>query len=604
MVTTHYYYLKPGVLGTSGFAYCTDQPTSEAKIEVERLPTGRWCDLESRTVSLPLASISGRGVSEQEAKLGLGTYIGSSVCVAHLWDGAADRWKYDTVTGYQWKADPGRRVLSVTSSNGNFDFVYDEELLQDLAVEIYAMRLCEGKPVLLLMPAELRSIHDAAYQLFHARGRTAVGSLKTISRRLALVPVQESGAVPLLDITSLEILQVSAKYALDFVFYHDGGRRAPPSVKLGESIFAEPDRSRVPPTDGTTAVLPVVNPLPRDRLEESDDDSETGETQQRNASSSKRTREHDLMDFGVRAHARLRNDVPHANRPRYLSDPIPSEVGGKGQFRATRPQNTAQIELLVFLPHPAVLKVLFCVGIWDARLSVLHFGRIETSSRRQRLAEHDMCDFSSSTSLPQPGRAEGLDDIIAALDVLALPVEEVYQPFAGRVIPAARKFFLRQKAFYNEYDRDTLDDIVIWIDERLEKIRTYIVLGSLDSCDSIQDEFNIAHESYVQVQNLIRERQYAALKHNQKRNTMNQRRPDARDRNQTKRVPKHVLSALPLENHKKLCMPFLSNQGCRGRGTQCSYFTRGHFRTCRLPDVVRDFIVANYGALKHEYEGL
>ncbi|POM76080.1 Hypothetical protein PHPALM_6726 [Phytophthora palmivora] len=141
MVTTHYYYLKPGALGTSGFAYCTGQSMSEAEIEVERLP---------RTMSLPLALISGRKVSEQATQLGLGTYIGSS------------------------------------------------ELLLALSVEIYAMLLGEA----ISRAWEIRTLE----------------------------PVRVSGAVPLLHITSFEISQVSVKYALDFVIYHDGGRRAPLSI--------------------------------------------------------------------------------------------------------------------------------------------------------------------------------------------------------------------------------------------------------------------------------------------------------------------------------------------------------------------------------------
>ncbi|EGZ21530.1 hypothetical protein PHYSODRAFT_329463 [Phytophthora sojae] len=69
--------------------------------------------------------------------------------------------------------------------------------------------------------------------------------------------------------------------------------------------------------------------------------------------------------------------------------------------------------------------------------------------------------------------AKSLDDILAALDVLALLVEEVYQPFVGENISL-------------HYREEELADLVFWIDERLEK-------------------------SFIQVQNIIHERRLGSL---------------------------------------------------------------------------------------------
>lgn len=153
-----------------------------------------------------------------------------------------------------------------------------------------------------------------------------------------------------------------------------------------------------------------------------------------------------------------------------------------------------------------MLKGFFGWEFGTRGLSLLHFGQIDATCRRQLLAKYDMFDFSSSNGLPRPVPAKSLDDILAALDVLALLVEEVYQPFVGGVIKAARKFFLLHKTFRCTTGEEELADLVFWIDERLEKVRTCVVLGSTARCSTIQDEFNVAHESFVQVQYIIHER--------------------------------------------------------------------------------------------------
>ncbi|KAG1692005.1 hypothetical protein DVH05_025983 [Phytophthora capsici] len=124
------------------------------------------------------------------------------------------------------------------------------------------------------MAAEMRAVHEAAFEAFHASGRAASRSVEALCRKIGVDPVPETGAVPLFDIKSMQVTQVSAKYVLDYVFYHDGGRRAPSSVKLEESIFDEPDEGATPPVEAVTGqqsqpVAAQLNPLL-----ESDDDSD------------------------------------------------------------------------------------------------------------------------------------------------------------------------------------------------------------------------------------------------------------------------------------------------------------------------------------------
>ncbi|KAE9294030.1 hypothetical protein PF001_g17979 [Phytophthora fragariae] len=441
------------------------------------------------------------------------------------------------------------------------------------------------------MPAEMRAVHEAAYSAFHARWWGALRSLEAICDKIGVAAVEETGVVPVFDISSMQVAQVSAKHVLDFVFYHDENCRPPPSVKFGNSIFDDP-AGQAPAAAATARVSsnPAVT-TGADPLQDSDDDSDSSVEEaavpSQTRASMKRGREGDLTDFGLQVRARPRLSDDEASSAQLLLDGVPG------------PNRTASVP-----PPPCCAKRPLWWEFGTRGLSLLHFGRIDATCRRQLLAKYDMCDFSSSNGLPRPVPAKSLDDILAALDVLALLVEEVYQPFVGGVIKAARKFFLLQKTFRCTTDEEELADLVFWIDERLEKVRTCVVLGSTARCSTIQDEFNVAHESFVQVQNIIHKRRLGSLQASTATTSLP---PRGRNKHEdsfssrtgaaAERVPEFVLNALPIAQGRKLCMRYLSNQGCRSTGPWCTFAGRGHFRTQQLSATVRKFIESRYGGL-------
>jgi hypothetical protein len=258
----------------------------------------------------------------------------------------------------------------------------------------------------------------------------------------------------------MQVSHVSAKYVLDFVFYHDGRRRVPSSVTLGDFVFKQPVGSpeEAPPTGAvagapTAAVSPPVESRNEQRppmvqvrpdLSQADsgddsDDSLSGAVDSSVASkargAAKRARENDLMEFGLRARARPRQiariDGAAELNCQQVLDAGPTEPAGKGQFRASRLQNTvhqaivngtyaymhsqlfvehlqAQIELLAFLPHPAVLKGFYAWEFGTRGLSILHFGRLDVTSRRQRLRESICATSLAATAfLSQHQRRDG-----------------------------------------------------------------------------------------------------------------------------------------------------------------------------------------------------
>lgn len=58
---------------------------------MRRLASGRWSDLGEFVVKLPAQQVLRREVTEQEARAGLGTYVGSCVCVPRRQEGGAER---------------------------------------------------------------------------------------------------------------------------------------------------------------------------------------------------------------------------------------------------------------------------------------------------------------------------------------------------------------------------------------------------------------------------------------------------------------------------------------------------------------------------------
>lgn len=55
-------------------------------------------------------------------------------------------------TGYRWNPSSATDKVHITFEVGESDITFDEAYLQDLAVETYAMQLCKGQSVTIVMP--------------------------------------------------------------------------------------------------------------------------------------------------------------------------------------------------------------------------------------------------------------------------------------------------------------------------------------------------------------------------------------------------------------------------------------------------------------------
>ncbi|KAG7376923.1 hypothetical protein PHYPSEUDO_012544 [Phytophthora pseudosyringae] len=117
--------------------------------------------------------------------------------------------------------------------------VYTPESTQDVAVEIYALQPCVGRSTSLLMAPEMKQQHVKVYNKFNGVDEPATRDSKTLLADVGGKPVDESRTLPLLDITSFDVSQVTIHHILNYVYYKEGGRPQPAGMVFGESIYDE-----------------------------------------------------------------------------------------------------------------------------------------------------------------------------------------------------------------------------------------------------------------------------------------------------------------------------------------------------------------------------
>ncbi|KAE8901295.1 hypothetical protein PF005_g2959 [Phytophthora fragariae] len=279
---TTFSFFKPGLLATEGYCYGRASLPHDAapanSINVDRVSSGRWRDLSDAAFPLPSSDVALRTVSEAEAASGIGTYVGSCVCIARASHNRGPSWDYGAVSGYSWDPNTSSGVLHVSFESGVEPVQYRHTEIQHLASMPYALRPCIGRLVCDLMTAEMEHLHDSAHNHFRGVRTRATRRSKTILDKLHAPLIDETKAVPLFDSSTGSIREVTTKYLLDFMYYKEGGRRTPRNLVLGDSVFDEP-MSRVnvtanPETESSAVGTPLVPLVDHDLLSDSDDDDD------------------------------------------------------------------------------------------------------------------------------------------------------------------------------------------------------------------------------------------------------------------------------------------------------------------------------------------
>ncbi|KAE9340829.1 hypothetical protein PF008_g10936 [Phytophthora fragariae] len=106
---------------------------------------------------------------------------------------------------------------------------------------------------------EVKQMHEHVYKLFNGVDGTAVRDAKVLLSDMGGRLIDESDILPLLDITSFEVVEASIEHILDYVYYKEGGRSHPSGKKFGDTIFAVADDQTGPDAGsgsrGTEVVL-------------------------------------------------------------------------------------------------------------------------------------------------------------------------------------------------------------------------------------------------------------------------------------------------------------------------------------------------------------
>lgn len=138
--------------------------------------------------------------------------------------GGSRVWDYELAVGYRWDPDQGHWSLDVNLNGLETTIQYQPDIIHDVAVEIYALRPCAGHGVRHVMAQELNQIHNKVYNMFSRVDQPAIHDSQQLLSTIEGTSLDESKMVPLLDITSFQVFQVTIRHVLDYVYYKDPTR--------------------------------------------------------------------------------------------------------------------------------------------------------------------------------------------------------------------------------------------------------------------------------------------------------------------------------------------------------------------------------------------
>lgn len=74
----------------------------------------------------------------------------------------------------------------------------------------------------------------------------------------------------------------------------------------------------------------------------------------------------------------------------------------------------------------------------------MHFGMVDVEEERDYRRRNDLNDFSLKNKIPVALKATTIEDVVAALEMLSLLVNDIYAPLVAELVDAARRFLLAQ----------------------------------------------------------------------------------------------------------------------------------------------------------------
>ncbi|KAG1684973.1 hypothetical protein DVH05_000542 [Phytophthora capsici] len=654
--TANFYYLNPGAFEVVGYAYgrAEGPPSRRGKVTVSLVRSGRWATQEEQQVEMSLADIIDREVTEAEALMGAGTFVGGAVCTTWVPTGGARVWVYGLVVGYSWNAEQKEGCLDVNLGDVVESIPYKSDSFQDIPVEIYALRPCAQRGASAIMPGELKRIHQEMYQKFNGIDQAAVRDVNELTTDARTSGVDEATVLPIFDVSSSELSHVTVKQILDHVYYKDGKRTPPPGLVLHESIFTTDEETRtaegavqqlddglsdsdddalLPPTSRTNARDAEEPPKKRRRIE-SETRPRVMEPEDRLRELRNRCSGDQDLQMDIDQLISLRRVGATAERSGLIAMTGSGAAEDKNHFQPSSTQSRIHQALVHgkfaymtpqqfvehvqihwntygFFPHPAVLRGLFSWDFGTRGLSVMHFVRVTDREKREAVRRHDMSCFSRKNTLPLPRSATDFATVLGAIDVLSNLANQLYQLVVQELFADLSRLLLELRVQEMSTSERALSELVSWIDDRLELFRVHVADNAMVQAASIKAQFSTSHEAFMRINQLILRQDIEAALEASKAVSIPNRTEEqpirkaagASEKRRAKQpVPVEVLKALPKQGGKAVCMRYLSQEGCRGWGGKCRVDGRVHFKPAALDDIVKKYIEKTYGGLSSDMQ--
>ncbi|KAG1699956.1 hypothetical protein DVH05_012393 [Phytophthora capsici] len=556
-------------------------------------------DEDGQEISVPISTFELRVVEAEEGQLWPGSYLAHPVAFVQPGGPRTGQWAYGVVLRYE--VNSKGTWLSVLSG--------DETILVPLFEPIriikadpitYALQIGATVSDMTLNPKELLLQQDTVIGACCKKR----GALPPSVRALLSVPFSPDERIPLIQPSTLGVVSVRRQHILDCSM----GKRKKNALDLYRDTI--PDRQ-----EEAASVTSEARPSGRhfnsaSSTYSSSDDADIQEVQQMNRTLGKRRR---ATDPSRRDHrSRLRLDDSE-------QDEDSDGIGAREAFRQSATQRRVtktvlqprfqgksalyvlermqQSRTASFLRLPPVCRGLLDFGFLARGLTLMHCRPADIWAQvKAQESNTSMTDFSERNLLRAAPSATSRSDISSALRTLRGFAQEFYVEDVTALIDSALTFIERYRGIADS-DAVGWKLISFWVTKKFGKFRSCIVARDLNAAHEVRHEFSRMDEDLLELLDLRRSHNNGAAAPSRSQNQSSGGRGSERQRRQSS-VPTEVLSALPRQGDKRLCMKYNSALGCSGDGHGgCFDSKRAHFRPQQLPDVVKAYITEKYNGV-------
>ncbi|RLN51269.1 hypothetical protein BBJ28_00023443 [Nothophytophthora sp. Chile5] len=563
-----------------------------------------------------------RQVDESESDMWPGTFVGHPIAFIQQDGPAIDQWAFGLVTGYSMTAGRPRLHVRHANTGCKVDLRQPPNVIKVDWLN-YALQTAATTNSAVMNAEEfLDKLNEVYAQCSKLRS-----GLPPIVKASLTIEFDPTDLVPVIRPDTLAILSVPRQHILDYATKNKG--------KRGASLFAPPapvstssKKRHVTPTDTRPLVRAktlssvagddsdgILSPLAASGFESDDTDvrdvlRQNRPLNARSAPPASRELANDACD-DIRGGIRVRSST--AYRPSTLEHRIHNEIGhadNQGKEPQCVLESVQQARGTRFRATPPVLRGLYDFSFGVRGLSVMHLRRLTSAMIMDSAASSvNMIDFSRNNGIHPVTETPTYAHLVDAMGNLRLFARQFYNDATVSVLEAATAF-IESFADTGPPDRDTCRLLVFWIDSKLGKFRSLVVADGLAVALGVKTEFSRQDAHLAELLYGLQEQKIATLvaQAEVKTAVAAQAHQRAREQRQTKssNIPQSVLSSLPKQGSRTLCMKHLSNAGCNGSGVSGKCFSnqRAHFRPEALPDIVKQYITSNYGGLAPKFSDL